>query len=900
MNRFWRKRDASQGQTSAQTPAAESLTGLSLLLDKKGQIVDISRELKALLANADVELPIALSSILAAPCAEVSLPVDEWPSELPLVFLGKNAGSLYMQGAVFYQAPYWRIILINNTALVVRHSQEDLRSKALDFTVQQSTHIRTASHTLLQNFTQEWLEGVMLRLRVPWMCLLARESKQWQEYAKVALPAGRSAACVVEEAQSILADLYPKTSAPIRLVLGFQQTPVVLLPYAEQDGVHFWLIIPDGHERNTFYGLDHSDWVAILYLFCSPLHSALSYQSLQHTVERNAYLQEILASGWWEYYPEQQKLYMDSSLASILGLALHKDGSVSFETALQAIDPLDEMEYRHRLNRAVSEGVKLSMVLRVQVNGKSAWYRMLANRVEGESRRLVGYAMNIDDLRQMETAVDDAQARFEGLIYNAPAIVYILAYKNDAFYLDFCSASVAPMLGWTSEQLRGMSLGDIVHPEDRDEYYQGLREILQIGSISRRYRVKDVENTYHWILDESKLLRDERGRPKEIVGLSIDVTEATESAELVRESEERYRLLVEDAPAIICRVLPDLSVVYGNRQLFSSLGFSLDTQLDTQVNLGDFLSPANRKELLKRYAELTPENPGGSIELLLNISENVHAWWMWSDRALFDEHGHIIEIQSVGRDNTEVHNARQQVYQSSKMATLGEMATGLAHEISQPLTVMRMALTNILKRLAGADPMDPQYLLDKLKRLESQVTRVSKVVDHMRIFGRHSEVEGALFDPLVAIQESVLLVREGMEKDAVLVEIKLDLAPLPMIKGHIDRFEQVLINLLLNAQYAAIRQFNGMGRQALIQVSTQVDDKAIYIMVEDSGGGIPVDLLERIFEPFVTTKPVGKGTGLGLSVSYGIINLMGGKLTVKNSTHGARFTIVLPITATPE
>lgn len=897
MKRFWRKRDVTPAHTSPEATAVESLSGLSMLLDKKGQIVEISRELQRLLPSTSLELPRTLSSILATPFAQAPLPINEWPSQLSLVLRGQDADARYMQGAKFYQAPHWCIILIDNTHAVARHSQEELRSKALDFTVQHSTAVGTASSTVLQNHAQEWLEGLMLRLRLPWLCLLKRETTHWHEYATATLPSARSIHSAVEEAQSILQNLYPKISAPIRLVLGEHKTPVALLPYMEQDGVHLWLMIPDHGERHTLYGLAHSDWMALLYLFCSPLHSALSYQQMQHTVERNAYLQKMLASGWWEYHPEQQKLYMDTSLATVLGLALQHDGSVSFETALQAIDPLDEMEYRHRVNRAVSEGVKLSMVLRVQVSGQSCWYRMLADRVEGESRRLVGYAMNIDDLRQMETAVDDAQARFEGLIYNAPAIVYILAYKNDAFHLDFCSASMTPMLGWTYEQLQDISLGGIVHPDDREEYYQGLREILQIGAISRRYRVRDVDGVYHWILDEAKLLRDERGRPKEIVGLSIDVTEATESAELVRESEERYRMLVEDAPAIICRFLPDLSVVYGNRQLFSSLGFSADTALDTEINLGDFLSPAKRQELLARYAQLTPDNPGGSIELLLNLSENVHAWWVWSDRALFDEQGRIIEIQSVGRDNTEVHNARQQVYQSAKMATLGEMATGLAHEISQPLTVMRMALTNILKRLAGADAMDPKYLLDKLERLESQIMRVTKVVDHMRIFGRHSEVEGTLFDPLVAIQEAVLLVKEGMEKDAVPVQINLELAPLPQIKGHIDRFEQVLINLLLNAQYAAIRQFTGTGRPAVLQVSSYVTQNTIYIAIEDSGGGVPVDLLERIFEPFVTTKPVGKGTGLGLSVSYGIINLMGGKLTVKNGTQGARFTIAVPVAA---
>lgn len=895
MKIFWRKRDTSKKEIALDLPAQKALVGLSLEVDKKGQVVCISQELKSLLAISKAQLPLALSAFLCQPFFEISLPVDEWPNQLSLVFLGRDGRSLYMQGALFAQAPHWRIVLIDNTTLVMRNAGEALRRKILDFTILKSTQLRASSPRSLKDLTEEWLEGLMLRLRLPWVLLLTRQTKQWQQYAQVSLPEASSIAGVVEEARDVLQGLNPRTSSPIPLVIGIHQTPVVLLPYAEHDGVYLWLMMPASEDKNKLYGLDHSDWAAILYLFSCPLHLALSQKNMQRVIERKTYLQKILASGWWEYYPNLNKVYMDANLANILGLLLSDDGCISFEAAMQAVDPLDLPEYRDQLTQAMSAGTKLNMALRIRVNGHSTWYRMMAERIEGDgdNQRLFGYAMNINDLKQMETAVDDAWQRLEGLIYNAPAIVYILGYQDETFHLSFCSASLEPMLGWTYEQLQAMPLGALVHPDDSEGYYKGLKELLRTGSISRRYRVRDSKNIYHWILDESKLLRDERGLPKEVVGLSIDVTDATESAEQVRKSEERYRMLVEDAPAIICRYLPDLTILHSNRQLLTSLGLNPDADRDLKINLGDFLSSAQRQKLLQRYAQLTPESPSGSIEMLLNLSENVHVWWVWSDRALFDEEGNIIEIQGVGRDNTEIHNARQQIYQSSKMATLGEMATGLAHEISQPLTVMHMALTNILKRLDSSESIDPQYLFDKLKRLESQVSRVSKVVDHMRLFGRHSEIEGTLFDPAAAIKDAVLLVQEGMEKDSV--RITMDLLPLPQIKGHVDRFEQVLINLLLNAQYASTRYFNEAGRQAWIHIYSKVENDMVCITVEDSGGGIPDDLLDRIFEPFVTTKPVGKGTGLGLSVSYGIINLMRGKLTAESGLYGARFTISVPV-----
>lgn len=897
MKRFWRKPQTQSKELSSPLPAEQELTGLSLKLDAEGQVLEISPELKSLLSPAQLKLPSPLSNLLVSSFYEMALSVEEWPHQLSLSFKGQEGRALHMQGALFYHTAHWHMVLIDLTKITLRLAQEDLRRQILDFTAHQSNYLSSASNRAIQGFTEEWLEGLMLRLQCPWICLFTRQLRQWQPFAQAALPGQNANLGLIEEIQEILFNLHPKKNVPIRLLVGVNQTPIVLLPYTEQGGAYLWLVLLDTQDSTAIYGLEYPVWMVILRLFSSPLSSALRNNSLQHTFERNAYLQKILASGWWEYYPEQQKVYMDSNLAEILGVTLSAEGSVNFEAAALAIDPLDRPEFRDRLYRAVSENTQFNMVLRLQVKGQSPWYRMMAELAQGdgEQRRLLGYAMDIDDLRQMETAVDEAQARLEGLIYNAPAIVYILDYQDGIFSFEFCSASVESMLGWSSNEFLALPLGELVHPDDREDYFQGLRELLREGTISRRFRIRDKQDAYHWILDESKLLRDERGLPKEVVGLSIDVTEATEAAELVRESEERYRIIVEDAPAIICRYLPDLTVLYGNRQLWLALGLDPDNAANLNINLGDFITPDSRQELLLHSARLSPEQPGGSAEILLQLSENVHAWWVWSDRALFDAEGNIVEIQGVGRDNTEVQNARQQIYQSSKMATLGEMAMGLAHEISQPLTVMQMALTNVLKRLNTADCIDTQYLTDKLQRLDSQITRVSKLVDHMRIFGRHSEVEGSLFDPLAAIQEAVLLVQDGQKKDVPEVEITLDLTPLPKLKGHSDRFEQVLINLLLNAQYEALRYFKELGRPAWVHISSRVEKGVVYITVEDSGAGIPEDLVDRIFEPFVTTKPVGKGTGLGLSVSYGIINLMGGKMTAENGLYGARFTLSFPV-----
>ena len=312
------------------------------------------------------------------------------------------------------------------------------------------------------------------------------------------------------------------------------------------------------------------------------------------------------------------------------------------------------------------------------------------------------------------------------------------------------------------------------------------------------------------------------------------------------------------------------------------------------VDLGNWMSAEQREAFVQRLAQLTPELPVSTAEINLRLPGREHAWWVWSDRGVFDEHGRLLEVQAVGRDNTEVRRAQQQLTQSAKMATLGEMATGLAHEINQPLNVMRMAIVNVLKRLSNGDAQI-DYLTDKLKRIDAQVQRAARVVDHMRVFGRRSEIEQHPFNPLDAIEGTLSLLAEGLRGKGVELRIKEAEFQLE-VRGYVDQLEQVLINLMVNARDALLskREAN-RDLQPWIALHAERDEHVVRLWVEDNGGGIDPRLLERIFEPFFTTKPVGVGTGLGLSVSYGIIENMGGRLTVRNGEEGARFCIELPI-----
>jgi PAS domain S-box-containing protein len=264
-----------------------------------------------------------------------------------------------------------------------------------------------------------------------------------------------------------------------------------------------------------------------------------------------------------------------------------------------------------------------------------------------------------------------------------------------------------------------------------------------------------------------------------------------------------------------------------------------------------------------------------------------------------DASGKIIGVVGVGQDITELNKLRveqererkeasAQIIQSSKLATLGEMATSVAHELNQPLNVIRMAAGNSRRKISKGIA-EPEYLNDKLKRIEEQTARAAAIIDHMRMFGREAKERPEPVDPRNVVMNALSLMGEQLRLAGIEIATELP-EDCSFILGHTIQMEQVILNLLTNSRDAMAES----GKEAKITLRVFEDDKGVHITSEDTGGGIPEDVLSRIFEPFYTTKEMGKGTGLGLSVSYGIVRDMYGTIVAENVDNGARFTITLP------
>ncbi|MHC8322534.1 PAS domain-containing sensor histidine kinase [Pseudomonas sp. GB2N2] len=875
--------------------------GLQMHLDAEGRVLHLTGPLRHGLAQqaSTTQAPPLLDFLMPHSSLAVEGRPADWQGQtLDLDFYSLAGQPLHLRGWVQPLGDTWLLQLLDISDLLHERRQSQVREQCQLLATQIGDQLRLCSLARLPEALVEQLQSLTQRFQIPCIAvaLLDEQEDGWQIHQHFA---ASDAPQLWQNAQRLGTGLDSLSGcAPHHLILGehprlrdiFGNAEGLAVPYHDAQGVVAWLLCGFYPVQQRAPDVGERDWLQLAAALAGPLLERLREHRHHLQLERLESLQALLGTGWWEFFSDSAEVQLAPSLATTLNLPGTR---LPVHDWLEQIHPADREELRSRLQDLQDQGTPLVVCVRLHLPDASLWYRLQGQALGvGRHRRLVGFMLDISDIKNQEQKAAAAHARLDNLIASSPAVIYVQRYVEGALLPSFFSDSLLPLLGWRLAECSAGELVERIHPEDRDRYFERTRQLLREGAASARYRLRDSRGDYHWLLDEAKLLRDDLGLPVEAVGLWLDVTDATLAAEQVKRSEERYRILVEDSPAMICRYRPDLTLTFGNRPLATYL--ECQPEALPGVNLGNWMSPEQREAFVQRLNQLSAQFPVSTAEINLQLPGREHAWWVWSDRGVFDEQGRLLEIQAVGRDNTEVRRSQQQLAQSAKMATLGEMATGLAHEINQPLNVMRMAIVNVLKRLSNGD-VQVDYLTEKLNRIDAQVQRAARVVDHMRVFGRRSEVEQQPFNPLDAIDGTLSLLAEGMRGKGV--ELRVGERGFDVqVRGYVDQLEQVLINLIVNARDALLskreadRDFNPW-----ISVQAERDENAVRLWVEDNGGGIDPRLLERIFEPFFTTKPVGVGTGLGLSVSYGIVENMGGKLSVRNSVEGARFCVELPI-----
>jgi len=247
--------------------------------------------------------------------------------------------------------------------------------------------------------------------------------------------------------------------------------------------------------------------------------------------------------------------------------------------------------------------------------------------------------------------------------------------------------------------------------------------------------------------------------------------------------------------------------------------------------------------------------------------------------------------EEVQRREQELREKQEQLVQAGKLATLGELTTGVAHELNNPLNNIGLFIGNAIDLIElGMADTDQQHILQELHSAMQQVRKATEIISHLRTFGRATSVSHEPVDITQVIRQAISLMQEQLRLRQI--EVQLDFpADRIIVMGNAIQMEQVFINLLTNARDA----LNDMPHK-VITIVCKAQADCVNIRFRDTGPGIPEGLDQRIFDPFFTTKDVGTGTGLGLSITYGIIKEHQGTIMVQNHEQGgALFLIQLPL-----
>ncbi len=236
----------------------------------------------------------------------------------------------------------------------------------------------------------------------------------------------------------------------------------------------------------------------------------------------------------------------------------------------------------------------------------------------------------------------------------------------------------------------------------------------------------------------------------------------------------------------------------------------------------------------------------------------------------------------------ELKSTQRQLVQASKLASMGTLTAGIAHEINNPLAGIKLFAQNT-RRAQNEGRLETEKMLENMEKISALVDKAAKIIEHLRTFSRQASGDMKLIGVNKAVEDSLSMLLEQLKLQNIEVLLQLE-ENLPQVRGDINQIEQVVLNLITNARDSLDKI-----EDKKISLRTYQDDESVVIEVTDSGSGISPDILENVFDPFFTTKPVDKGTGLGLSISHGIVELHGGEIEVESEPDkGSTFRIKLP------
>ena len=509
-------------------------------------------------------------------------------------------------------------------------------------------------------------------------------------------------------------------------------------------------------------------------------------------------------------------------------------------------------------------------------------YLVSTSRIHGalnEGLQTVHVLKDITDRRE-------AERRYRELFDNVQEGVFFASHEGR--FIEVNDALVR-MLGYQSrEDVLKLDLGAQVYlsPEQRDEITRHLQEYGAVRNFEVTLCRRDGSLIH--ALENAFVVRDPQGRVLQYRGVFLDITEVKNfQAQLQRERDFTSKILNNTQTMIMVADTAGL-ISYANRRCYEAGGF--DQQALVGHRLDSIVTASHTKEFHQAFESSLQGMQVDNLEIMIVRGNGSHGKFSINLSPMRDEGSDVTSVVVLMTDITDAAMIQAKLMHTEKMAAVGQLVSGVAHEVNNPLTAI-MGFSDLLME----NPEIPESARKDLQVILEEAQRTKEIVQNLLSFARRRPPQRQPLQINNLLHKTIALRSYDFANHAIEVVENFD-ETLPELIGDSHQLQQVFLNILNNA-YDAVRV---TGRPGRIVLQTLHDGAWIEVVFRDNGDGIKHP--ERIFDPFFTTKQVGEGTGLGLSICYGIVREHEGEILCANNqdSPGATFSVRLPVVTRAE
>ncbi len=621
---------------------------------------------------------------------------------------------------------------------------------------------------------------------------------------------------------------------------------------------------------------------------------ARSFDDMAASLERVTYLNALIlrsaAEGIWGIDAAGRAVFVNDAGAAMLGYEAREILGQDFHALVHhtRADGTRYPESECPSVRASIEGgtARISDEVFWRKDGTSFPVEYVTTPMR-DGDRIVGIVVVASDIAERRRA--EAERRIQSAALAAAANGIVITDREGR--VEWVNAAFTRMTGYAPDEIRGRTpslLKSGAHPA---EFYRELWRTIRTGRVWHGELVNRRKDGSLYPEEQTITpIGDEHGITH-FVAIKQDISDRRAAAEALRRREDHFRALIENALDITAIVDSDGAFQYASPSVERALGYSADELHGTSL----FALMHEDDRALVRPVFTRDGDRTATTSVECRVRHRDGTWRTFEITARnFLSHPSVAGIVLNSRDVTERRRAeeterrlQEQLLQSEKLAAMGELLAGVAHELNNPLAILvghaALLRSNTTDRAVAA----------RAQKISAAADRCTRIVRNFLALSRQHPHEREALDVNDLVREAAELLAYPLRVDSVTVIFELD-DDLPPLWGDRHQIQQVMINLLTNAHHA-LRERDGVRR---LTITTRLDRTrgTVRIDVADNGPGIPPENVARLFEPFFTTKPVGQGTGLGLPICRGIIEAHGGRMTVNPGPGvGATLSFELPL-----